>query len=312
MSLSDVALEPTLDASGEPCLDGRISYREGFTWFRVYGDDGEPDRLPVLCLHGGPGAAHDSLVAARSLAATGRRVIFHDQYGCGRSSLPGPRPGLWNVELFVEELAEVRRALDLDRIHILGHSWGGMLAVEHLFTRPEGIASVVLASAPMSIPQWESEANRLLDAFGPDFAATVRRHEAAGTLDDPEYLDAMAVFRARHFAARRPQPTPWRPPEGVYLGNDEVNRAMYGPLVFTVLGNFREWNVIDRLGEIDVPVLVTCGRDDMATPEIADTAHRGIAGSEMVIFEHSAHVPHADEPELFTAVVADFIARHEP
>jgi proline-specific peptidase len=251
-------------------------------------------------------------LALKAMAFTGRRVIFYDQLGCGRSSLPEPHPDMWTVPLFVEEVAIVRQALRLDRIHLVGHSWGGMLALEYLFARPGGIASLTLASTPVSMPQWAEEANRLLDEMPPEVGDAVRRHEAAGTVDDPEYMAAMTAFRARHFAPRRTQPKP-SPPSGQPVPTDpQVNLTMYGPLVFDVRGTLKDWDVHERLGEIDVPTLVTSGRFDMATPAIAQAAHAGIRGSELVIFEESAHLPHADEPERYTEVLGEFVARNEP
>ena len=94
------------------------------------------------------------------MAARGRRVIFYDQLGCGHSDHPHD-PSLWRVTLFVDEVGVVRRALGLDRLHLLGQSWGGMLAMEYALTQPEGLSSLTLASSPASMPQWVAEANRL-------------------------------------------------------------------------------------------------------------------------------------------------------
>jgi proline-specific peptidase len=104
------------------------------TWYYIVGNGEEPGKFPLLVLHGGPGASHDYLEPLEALANTGRRVIFYDQLGGGNSSHPH-NPSMWSVELFVEELGAVRKALSLDRLHLLGQSWGGVLGMEQVLGR---------------------------------------------------------------------------------------------------------------------------------------------------------------------------------
>src|SRR5207247_9365395 len=143
---------------------------------------------PLLCLHGGPGFTHNYLEPLEDLADR-RRVIFYDQLGCGRSDRPGDT-SLWTVSRFVEELVIVRDALGLDRLHLFGSSWGGMLAMQYALTRPPGLASLVLSSSPASIPVWAEEANRLRGELPADVQGALDEYEAAGTLDAPEYAEA--------------------------------------------------------------------------------------------------------------------------
>ena len=140
------------------------------------------------------------------MAETGRRIIFYDQLGCGRSSIPESKPETWTVELYVDELNVVRRALGLDRIHLLGQSWGGMLAMEFALTQPPGLESLTIASSPASMILWVEEENRLRQDLPPDAQQTLLRHEAAGTFDSPEYKAAMAVFYVRHVCRVDPRP----------------------------------------------------------------------------------------------------------
>ena len=164
--------------------EGFVPFRGYRTWYRVAGEGEEPGKLPLLCLHGGPGGTHDYLEPLEGMAETGRRTIFYDQLGCGRSDLPDD-PSLWTVELFVDEVRAVREALGLERVHLFGNSWGGMLAMEYALTRPPGLASLVLASAPASIPQWIEETGRLRAQLPAEVQEVLDRHEAAGTTDDP-------------------------------------------------------------------------------------------------------------------------------
>lgn len=293
--------------SAMPTSEGYIPFHGYRTWYRVVGA-GTDERAPVVLLHGGPGAPHDYLENLDALAESGRRVIFYDQFGCGNSNQTH-QPELYTVALFVEELGEVRRALGLDRCHILGQSWGGMLAMEYALTQPEGVLSLIIADSPASIPLWIAEANRLRAALPPDIQATLLRHEAAGTTDDPEYLQAMAVFYHRHVCRLDPYP------EFVQRGFDRISKEVYetmnGPSEFHVIGTLKDWDITSRLGEIHLPTLLISGRYDEATPRIVEQVHAGIPGSEWVLFEQSSHLPHVEEPERFLSVVNQFLARVE-
>ena len=291
--------------------EGTIPFKGYETWYRIVGASEEPGKLPLLCLHGGPGAAHDYLESLEALADTGRRVIFYDQLGCGRSSLPGANPAMWTVDLFVEEVDAVRRALGLDRIHLLGQSWGGMLGMEYALTQPEGLVSLTVASSPASMIQWVEEANRLREDLPPQVQQTLLRHEAEGTVDSPEYQEAMAVFYARHVCRTDPMPDYVQRTFDAIDRNPEVYFRMNGPSEFHVIGTLKDWDIIPRLGEIRVPTLVTSGRYDEATPRIAETVHNGIPGSQWVLFEESSHMPHAEEPERYMQVLDDFLSAIE-
>jgi proline-specific peptidase len=298
--------------SAAPVSEGFVSFRGFRSWYRVVGDLAQsgPAKFPLLVLHGGPGGPSDYLQPLEELADTGRPIIFYDQLGCGNSDQPND-PSLWSVEFFLEELATVRQELGLDHIHLLGHSWGGMLAMEYALTQAVGLASLILASSPASIPQWIAEANRLRRDLPQEVEQTLRHHEEAGTTNDPAYEEAMQVFYQRHVCRLDPWPEPWMRALAKLMANPEVYNTMFGPSEFHATGTLKEWDIRDRLGEIELPTLVTSGRYDEATPAIAETVHRGIAGSEWVIFEQSSHMAHLEEEDEYRRVVEDFMRRVE-
>ena len=119
--------------------EGTVPFRGFRTWYQVVGELPAPDgKLPLLVVNGGPGCPHDYLQDLASLAdESGRPVVFYDQLGCGRSDQPDD-PALWVMATFVEEVAAVREALGLDRVHLLGHSWGCQVALEYVLGRPAG------------------------------------------------------------------------------------------------------------------------------------------------------------------------------
>ena len=138
--------------------EGHLTFRGHQVWFRVVGEGrGKP---PLLLIHGGPGSSSDLLTPLAGLA-TGRQVVFYDQLGAGRSTRTHD-PALWTIDTFVDEIQAVRDHLGLDDVHVLGHSWGGMLALEYALRRPAGLRSLVLASALVSAPLFAAEATRLV------------------------------------------------------------------------------------------------------------------------------------------------------
>jgi proline-specific peptidase len=288
--------------------EGFIPFRGYKTWYRVVGDREKSGMRPLLCLHGGPGESWDYLEPLEGMAATGRRVIFYDQLGCGNSDDP-QNPAMYTVDLYVEEVDVVRRALGLEDVHILGQSWGGMLAMEYALTQPAGLVSLILADTAASLPQWVAEVRRLVAELPPEVQQTLRDHEEAGTTDSPEYKAAYRVFTRRHICRLDPWPDCVTRKCG--KPGDDVYRAMWGPSEVHVTGTLKDWDVTDRLGEIRVPTLVLGGRYDEATPVLGETIHRGIPGSEWVILQNSAHLPHVEETELYLQVLGRFLDRVE-
>jgi proline-specific peptidase len=289
--------------------EGTIDFRGLRTWYRAVGGGEEPGKLPVLLLHGGPGGCHDYLEPLEALVETGRRAIFYDQLGCGRSDLGDE--SLWTVETYVDEVGAIRRALGLDRVHVFGNSWGGMLAMEYALTQPDGLASLVVASSPPSMRLWVEEATRLRSELPEDVQRTLDEHEAAGTTDDPAYGEACQVFYRRHVCRLEEWPEPvlrsfrWLEEHG------EVYRYMNGPSEFHVVGTLKDWDITPRLGEIRVPTLVVSGEFDEATPRINRTVADGIPGAESVIYPGASHMAHVEDTEGYVVLLDDFFSRVE-
>jgi L-proline amide hydrolase len=291
--------------------EGRIPFRQGETWYRSIAAERHSGLAPLLCLHGGPGAnwLH---VKPYEVLADERQVVFYDQLGSGNSGLTEPHDtSMWTPELFVEEVDVVREALGLDRVHILGHSWGGMLGMQYAAGRPEGLVSLIVESSPASVPDWMPEIARLRSELPPEVEATLRRHEEAGTTDDPEYEEAVMVFYNRHLCRADPWPDWLNECFKALDANPEVYHSMNGPSEFHVIGTIKDWDITDRLAQIEVPTLVFGGRYDEVTPAITEAAARAIPGSEYVVMEESSHMAQAEQPEETLALVRGFLTRVE-
>jgi proline-specific peptidase len=283
---------------------GFITLKNGCRlWYKIAGSG---TATPLLTLHGGPGAGHDYLEPLEALAQE-RPVIFYDQLGCGKSDKPNARP-LWTIERFADEVDEVRDALGLEVVHILGQSWGGWLGVEYLLRQPKGLRSFVLASTSASIPQFASECARLIGEMAPQHQEALKIHGGMGAYDHPDYQAAAMEFYKRHVCRL----AEW--PDCVNrtirnLDGNQVYDTINGPNEFTTIGNLRYWNRISDLHQINVPVLITCGRFDELGPVCSQTLRDRIPNSELVIFENSAHLAHVEEPDIYCQTVSAFLRR---
>jgi proline iminopeptidase len=273
----------------------------GRVWYRIVGSG---SATPLLVLHGGPGATHHYLKPLAALADE-RPVIFYDQLGSGRSDRPSDTT-LWRVERFVEELAAVRQALGLEEIHLLGHSWGTMLAVEYLLAHPQsGVRSLILASPSLDISRWLADADTLLRTLPDSSRAIIERHEAAGTTSDPAYQAAVTEYY-RLYLARR---LPWGPDTDstFQLMGTEVYNYMWGPSEFTSTGTLRTYDATPRLGELRLPVLFTTGRYDEAMPGTVAFYQTLVPGARLTVLNESAHLTMQDEPERYVQIIREFL-----
>ncbi len=297
-------------------VEGVVEYGELRTWYMVVGDlDTRSHRrpAPLVTIHGGPGATHDYLLSMIDLTADGRAVIFYDQTGNGSSTHFRDRGAeFFTVGLFVDELSRLVEHLGIEnRYHILGQSWGGMLALEHLLTAPKGLRSAVLSNTAAAYPSFTKAVTGLRAELPADVEATLRRHEIAGTTGDPEYLAAARVFYDRHVCRLTPRPDPVER-SFAYMDDDPtVYFTTNGPTEFHNTGSFTGWSVVDRLGEIRAPVLVVSGRHDEATLEIQQEIVAGVPDCEQLILENSSHMPFWEERDEYMAAVGDFLGRHD-
>jgi proline-specific peptidase len=286
--------------------EGYVEVEGGRVWYRRLGDG---DALPVLLLHGGPGAAHDYLLPLAERLSEHRPAIVYDQLGCGRSDRPEDT-SLWTVDRSVTEVDQMRAALGLGRCHLLGQSWGGWLAIDYMARGPEGVAGLVLASTSASIAQFVAGARRLIDALPEPHRSALNELGGRGEYDHPDYRAAEHEFYRRHLCRMDPWPEALNRSSEQMEGN-QVYATMNGPTEFDVIGRLRTWDRTADLHRIDVPTLVTCGRYDEITPACSETITAGLPDARMVVFEESAHVAHLEEPEAYASTVEEFLASVE-
>lgn len=284
---------------------GFIAVPGGPVWYKVTGNG---DGIPLLTLHGGPGGTSCHFALLDALGER-RPVVRYDQLGTGRSGRPDDA-SLWTVEHYVEELDVLRHALGLERMHLLGHSWGGSLAAAYVLARgTDGIESVIFSSPLLSTPLWVRDANLQRSQLPEDVQRTLAVHEKAGTTDSPEYQAASEVYYERHmYAGKKPPDTaecqgaPW---------SQVIYEYMWGPQEFFATGTLIDFDVTPRLHEIDVPVLFLTGEFDEARPETVAGFHKLIPGSQFRVIMDAGHATLSKKPEEYRAIIEEFLGQVE-
>lgn len=297
-----------------PVSTRTVAFRDHQTWVRITTPTRpQPGALPLFVLHGGPGMAHNYVANIAALAEeSGRTVIHYDQIGCGNSThLPDAPAEFWTPQLFVDEFHTVREALGITKYHVLGQSWGGMLGAEIAVRRPEGLAALAICNSPASMALWRSAAAELRAGLPAATRAALDRHEAAGTLTDPEYLSATAEFYRRHVCRTDPMPQDFVDSEAQMEAEPTVYHTMNGPNEFHVVGTLRNWSIIDRLPDVNAPTLVIAGEFDEATPATWQPYADLIPDAVAQVFAGASHCTHLEQPAEFRAVVAAFLHDHD-
>lgn len=285
--------------------EGKIPVENGHQiWFRQVGSG----NVPLLVLHGGPGAGHDYLDSLGELAAN-RSIVFYDQLGCGKSDKPDDSE-LWRIPRFIREVETVRNALELDQIHLFGQSWGGWLAIEYMLTKPTGVVSLTLASTSASAQQFVDEVARLKKDLPIELRESISHHTALGQFAHPDYQKAVGAFYERHFCRLGTWPESLEK-TGRNIDGNQVYETMWGKNELACSGNLEQWDRSGSLGEIRVPTLITAGRFDELTPNCAETLRTGIPDSKVVIFEQSAHMAHLEEKDEYLQTISEFLRFNE-
>jgi proline iminopeptidase len=281
--------------------EGFVNVPGGRVFYRIMGGGA---KTPLILLHGGPGG-RSCVFSVLGELATDRQVILYDQLGSGRSDRPNDL-ALWRTDRFVEELDAVRKALSLNEVHILGHSWGGTLATEYLLTKgQQGVRSVILSSPLISTPRWLADTRRLRTTLPDAVQSALNKCEAVETADDPGCVAANEVF-AEHFV-RGAKVLPDIPECAGVTGGNAVYRHMWGAGEFTSTGLLRDYDRTDRLGELTLPVLFLAGRHDEAAPETIADFGRRVPGAKVRVLENSAHATYRTETAEFVRIVREFL-----
>ena len=228
--------------------EGRVDVPGGRAWYKIVGAG---PGLPLVTVHGGPGATHDYLEPLEALGED-RPVVFYDQLGAGKSDAPDDME-LWTNDRLLDELERVLDATGLARVHLLGQSWGTMPAAEVALRAPGRLCSLILSDPVLSMPLFAAGATALRTALPAEVREVLDRHEAAGTMDSEEYQEASMEFNRRYVCRLDPWPEPLL--RSFSQANLAIYEQMQGPSEFMITGTHKDYDITGRLSEITVPTL---------------------------------------------------------
>lgn len=274
---------------------------------------------PLMVVHGGPGASHDYFLPYLLPLVRHNRVIFIDERGSGRSERLED-VSQYTVENMADDVEAVRRALNLGKISLLGHSYGGVLAQAYAFKYQSNLSHLILASTFASTKEINEALAREKAAMDPEHRARLEELERAGLFDKgrpwehgrypAEYADLAWGWGYFPYIYQN-HPNPNEDPENDNTSNSwELYREMWGSHgEFVIDGNLKSVEYVDRLHTIKVPTLIIAGDHDESDPVMSKEMHEKIAGSELVIVPKSGHMTFVDQPNLFIKTVSEFVAK---
>lgn len=282
--------------------DGFATGPHGRVFFRRFGSGGA---VPAIVLHGGPAAGHGYMLPYAHLARD-RPTVLYDQGGCGRSDAPGPR-SRYTIGSYVAELEALRAHLGFERVHLIGHSWGGLLAPAYAARYPHRVAGLVLAGSARRWSDFQRAAEHWLAQLGPAAVATARRAAATGRFDDPAYQALIGRYYQLHLCRLDPWPTILTDAAAA-LGANPLYPYLNGPTEFQFTGAFASLDVTAALRTVRVPALVTCGEYDEGPPSVARDIAAHLGHARVQPFAGLSHMSHIEDPARVVGATARFLA----
>jgi len=288
--------------------EGYMPYKGFKTWYKIIGEPSE-DKTPLVLLHGGPGGGHGYMQPYESLAERfGRQVITYDQIGCCKSNIPHQEDDFYDIQLWVDELAALKEYLGLEKMDLLGHSWGAILAMEYVLRGGKGVNSMILASGLCSSPQWLEETARLVDLLPEDMAKAIRDADETGDYSSDIAQQAQGLYYMRHVTG------PEELPDFAQIKDEEIGECyvvMQGVAEFVMTGKLKDWDIIDRLHEISVPTLLLSGNDDESTPLINKTMFDRIPDCKWDLIPGGTHMGFCTNPEPYIQSAEKFLEEND-
>lgn len=277
-----------------------IETKNGKIWYAVYGEGRK--KTPLLVVHGGPGFV--SMSDGLESLWEERPVYFYDQLGCGKSDRAASKD-FYSVGNYVAELADVRSALKLDDVYLMGFSWGCALACAYLLEKkPTGVTGVVLCAPYLSSPVWDADQRRNIVMMPAEIRVAIETGEKTGNYGDA-YQAAMMAYYDKHVCLLSPWPASLQ--KAFSNLNADVYNTMWGPSEFTITGKLKDFDLTTRLSEITQPVLLTCGdRDEAGVKTVKDFQER-FPDASLAVIPKASHLHQLERPEIFAAVIKDFL-----
>ena len=281
----------------------------GFINLETY--DGGGSGIPLLYVHGGPGGNCESFRPMAERLAETRKVYLYNQLGSDEAGHTGEE-SLWSIDRYMEALGQVISSLKVEKLHLLGRSWGGMLAAEHVLSvKDSPVVSITAMSPFFSTRLWLADAKKRLAEMGGEYLHTVVESESSIYFDGAAYRDTVRAYNLRYqcredeiarLGPRFSKAVQPKSPAGM-----KVYRYMWGPGEFTCTGVLREMDITGRLPQIKLRVLFLCGEYDQVLPKTCEYYRSLIPGSRMAIIPNASQTQFLENPDLFYNTLMQFL-----
>jgi proline iminopeptidase len=272
---------------------------------------GNNPRIKLLLLHGGPGATHEYFEAFDSfLPAAGIEYYYYDQLGSHRSDRP-TEPALWDLDRFVDEVEQVRQALGLtsDNFFLLGHSWGGILAIEYALKYQQHLKGLIISNMVASIPAYNDYAESvLMPSIDPAVLTEIKAIEAAKDYANPRYMELLIPHHYVHHVLRMPHDE-WPDPVNRAFAhlNPEVYIPMQGPSELGASGKLLEWDRMNDLKDIVVPTLTIGAAHDTMDPKVMKAMADALPSGHHLHCPNGSHMAMYDDQAIYMKGVIAFL-----
>lgn len=274
---------------------------------------GNNPAIKLLLLNGGPGATHEYFECMESfLPAEGIEIIYYDQLGCGNSDDPKDT-SMWDLPRYVEEVEQVRKALNLsnENFYLLGHSWGGILAMEYALKYQQNLKGLIISNMMASAPEYGKYADEVLARqMDPKVLDTIRRIEAAKDFSNPKYMELLYPHFYMEHILRMPLES-W--PEPVNRSFAKMNQSLYvtmqGPSEFGISGKLEKWDVKSSIKNITVPTLVVGAKHDTMDPAHMEWMSKEVKNGTWLFCPNGSHMSLYDDQEIFMTGLIGFLKK---
>lgn len=272
---------------------------------------GNNPKIKLLLLNGGPGATHEYFECMESfLPAEGIEFIYYDQLGCGNSDNPDDT-SMWDLSRYVEEVEQVRMALNLapDNFYLLGHSWGGILAMQYALKYQQHIRGLIISNMMSSGPEYGKYADDVLSLqMDPAILTEIRDLENKKDFSNPRFMKLLYEHYYTAHILRQPLDS-W--PEPVTRSFAKINQSLYvtmqGPSEFGISGKLENWDVKSELKNITVPVLVIGARHDTMDPAHMEWMSKEVKNGTYLFCPNGSHMCMYDDQEIYMRGLINFL-----
>ena len=276
---------------------------------------GNNPKTKVLLLNGGPGCTHEYFECFENfLPAEGIEFIYYDQLGCGNSNNPKDTT-FWDLPRYVEEVEQVRKALNLnkDNFYILGHSWGGILAMEYALKYQQEMKGLIISNMMSSCPEYGKYAEEVLALqMKPETLYEIQKIEAEKDFSNPKYMELLLPNFYEQHILRLPAKD-W--PEPVNRSFAKMNQSLYvtmqGPSEFGISGKLEHWDRTQDLKNITIPTLVIGAQFDTMDPKFMQKMAGILPYGKYLYCENGSHMAFYDDQQTYFKGLIAFLKKQK-